>query len=480
MKTPLLCLFAFVAWVCAHAADDAKLSALRAADDARVTAMKTADAAQLGVIFSNDLRYAHSNAAVDNKASLIDTLVSGRTKYAVFDYEDRDFTTPAPGIALMTGRAHIQAVTAKGTMDSVLSFLSVWREEKGQWRFLAWQSCKVPPADPAILQKEFIYETAPFASAHASTIVQAREGGLVTAWFGGTAEGKPDVGIWVSRLEGNAWVAPVEVANGVQADGVRHPCWNPVLFQPKEGDLTLFYKVGPSPATWWGMLRTSADNGKTWSEAKRLPEGILGPIKNKPVQLPDGTIISSASTETTGKPSVWRGHFERSSDNGNTWSIVEPSSPGSPPLDIIQPSILFLGGDKLMALGRSKQAKVFQVHSNDFGKTWGEVSTLALPNPNSGTDAVTMKDGRHVLIYNHTPKGRSPLNVAISKDGETWQAALVLEDTPKAEFSYPAVIQTKDGLLHFTYTWKRQKVRHVVVDPARLTPREMPNGQWPQ
>lgn len=335
-------------------------------------------------------------------------------------------------------------------------------------------------ADPAVLKTEFIYETAPIPSCHASTIVEPTSGGLVTSWFGGTAEGKPDVGIWVSRLEGNAWTPPIEVANGSQEGGTRHPCWNPVLFQPQKGDLMLFYKVGPSPATWWGMLRTSPDGGKTWSEATRLPEGILGPIKNKPVQLADGSLLCPTSTETTAKPSAWRVHFERSSDNGKTWSTAAVSSPGEPPLDAIQPSILFLGGDKLMALGRTKQAKVFQVTSNNLGKTWGTMSTLPLPNPNSGTDAVTMTDGRHVLIYNHTPKGRSPLNVAISKDGVNWQAALVLEDTPKAEFSYPAVIQTADGLLHFTYTWKRQKVRHVVVDPAKLTPRDMINGEWPQ
>jgi predicted neuraminidase len=335
-------------------------------------------------------------------------------------------------------------------------------------------------ADPAVLKSEFIYETAPIPSCHASTIVETKDGKLVTGWFGGTAEGKPDVGIWISRLEGDAWTAPVEVANGVQTDGSRHPCWNPVLFQPQKGDLMLFYKVGPSPQTWWGMLRTSSDNGKTWSDATRLPDGILGPIKNKPVQLADGTLLSGASTESVAKPSAWRAHFERSSDGGKTWTISEPSSPGTPPLDIIQPSILSLGGDKLMALGRSRQTKIFQVHSNDLGKTWGDVSLLALPNPNSGTDAATMKDGRHVLIYNHTAKGRSPLNVALSKDGVTWQAALVLEDTPKGEFSYPAVIQTADGLLHFTYTWKRQNVRHVVVDPSKLTLRDMINGEWPK
>ena len=106
----------------------------------------------------------------------------------------------------------------------------------------------------AIVHSEFIYESAPFPSAHASTIVETRDG-LVAAWFGGTAERNPDVGIWVSRHDPStrsarsgqaAWTAPVEVANGVQADGTRLPTWNPVLFQPASGPLVLFYKVGPS------------------------------------------------------------------------------------------------------------------------------------------------------------------------------------------------------------------------------------------
>jgi predicted neuraminidase len=275
------------------------------------------------------------------------------------------------------------------------------------------------------------------------------------------------------------WTAPVEVANGVQADGTRHPCWNPVLLQPREGALMLFYKVGPSPSTWWGMLRTSTDNGATWSEATKLPDGILGPIKNKPVQLTDGTILCPTSTETNTTPSEWRLHFEMTKDLGKTWTKAQPSAVGDPPVDAIQPSILFLGGDKLLAIGRSKQKRVFHVSSNDNGATWGAMGLTALPNPNSGTDAVTLKDGLHLLIYNHTEKGRSPLNLAVSQDGIKWAAALVIENEPKMEFSYPAIIQTSDGLVHATYTWKRKLVKHIVIDPTKLTLKPIVDGQWP-
>jgi len=113
---------------------------------------------------------------------------------------------------------------------------------------------------------------------------------------------------------------------------------------------------------------------------------------------------------------------------------------------------------------------LLEAFSSDQGMTWSALKATSLPNPNSGTDAVTLKDGRHVLVYNHVTKesrswggSRSPLNVAISKDGQQWEEIAVLENEPKAEFSYPAVIQTKDGKLHFTYTWKRTKIKHVSI-----------------
>jgi predicted neuraminidase len=322
----------------------------------------------------------------------------------------------------------------------------------------------------AIILEEFIYETGPYPSVHASTIVETSSGDLVAAWFGGTRERHPDVGIWVSRKEKSGWTPSVEVANGVQADATRHPAWNPVLFQPRGGALTLFYKVGPSPQTWWGMLRTSADGGRTWSEPRRLPDGILGPIKNKPVQLADGTIVSPTSTETDEEPSRWRVHFERSSDGGTTWTATPPLNDGLT-MAAIQPSILFrekIGGDKLQALGRTRQGKVFTTSSDDGGRTWSALSLIDdLPNPSAGTDALTLADGRQLIVYNPVPRGRTPLAVAVSRDGRAWTRVLTLEDQP-GEYSYPAVIQTSDGRVHVTYTWKRQRVKHVVVDPAKL------------
>ena len=325
------------------------------------------------------------------------------------------------------------------------------------------------PISPAVVRSEFIYpdRRKPTPECHASTIAQLPNGTFIASWFGGKHEKHPEVGIWTSHYRGGAWSTPVQVATGIQyleADGTvkRHPCWNPVLHQTKAGPLLLFYKVGPTPSNWWGMLKRSEDWGVTWSEGVRLPEGILGPIKNKPVELSNGDLLCPTSSEEQG----WRVHFEWTPDLGKTWHRTAPINDGKT-IGAIQPSVLFEPGGKLVALGRSRQGKVWEARSEDNGRTWGEMSLIDLPNPNSGTDAVTLKDGRQVLVFNDTPKGRTPLTVAVKSPGGEWKRVVTLEDQP-GEYSYPAVIQSVEGELHITYTWKRLLVRHVIVDPAKF------------
>lgn len=332
-------------------------------------------------------------------------------------------------------------------------------------------------ASDAVMRSEDIFETAPYPEAHASTIVETRQKTIAAAWFGGTKERNPDVTIWFARLIGGRWQMPTQVADGVQADGTRYPTWNPVLFQAPGGDLILFYKVGPDPRGWWGMVISSADDGRSWSKPLRLPDGILGPIKNKPVVLADGSWLSPSSTEgDVGRGGSWRLHFERSADKGLSWSRSEDVA--SPVLiDAIQPSVLLHKSSVLEAVARTRQGSLAMTWSRDNGKTWSGLAAIDLPNPNSGTDAVTLTDGRQLLVYNHAAhfadqpgKGpRYPLNVALSNDGVTWRTVLALEDKPvPAGYAYPAVIQTSDGLVHATYTFDRRRIRHVVIDPAKL------------
>jgi predicted neuraminidase len=339
------------------------------------------------------------------------------------------------------------------------------------------------PWRSGIIADEFIYDKAPYPECHSATIAETPKG-LVAAWFGGTKERNPDVCIWVSRHINGKWAEAVNVANGIQNDSLRYPCWNPVLYQVAGGKLLLFYKIGPSPSAWKAFMRSSADGGVTWSAQKALPDGFIGPVKNKPVMLKNGTLLSPSSTEGKGG---WRVHFEASKDKGETWTKTDPVDTGKTRLDAIQPSILVHKDGRLQILCRSKNRAVVTSWSKDEGETWSPLEKTNLPNNNSGTDAVTLQDGRQLLVYNHVlPPGtlakgpRTPLNVAISNDGINWSAALILEDSPISQYSYPAVIQTSDGKVHFVYTWRRQKIKHVVVDLKKVKLIPIVNGEWPK
>lgn len=354
-------------------------------------------------------------------------------------------------------------------------------------------------------------------SVHASTIVELQNGDLLAAWFAGEYEGHPDVKIWAShRAKGTkTWTRPVVVADGTfdtatgngregdlarmagldSTDHGRKSCYNPVLYQMPDGEVLLFYKIGRFVQDWTGWLTRSKDNGYTWTPKEPLPKGFLGPVKNKPI-LMDDNLLCPSSTEKDG----WKIHFERYiidekkrfPEHGllegkatTTGSIAAEQAektfePGKlSPIGCIQPSILRLGGDSLMVLCRTQNGRLATSYSHDSGRSWTPVTLTALPNNNSGTDAVTLHDGRHVLVYNPvaTPTGehnapRTPLCVAISDDGKHWQHLITLEDSNISEYSYPAVIEGHDGSIHITYTWRRERVRHVEIKWMRHVAKE--------
>nr|WP_315242851.1 sialidase family protein [uncultured Flavobacterium sp.] len=336
-----------------------------------------------------------------------------------------------------------------------------------------------------ILVDEFIYDKAPYPSCHSVTIVEATNGDLVSAWFGGSHERHPDVCIYsaIKPKGSDKWGEPIKVADGVMKDGTRFPTWNPVLYQIPGGDLMLFYKIGPKPSEWWGVYRTSSDGGKTWSDKIDMPsKDFLGPIKNKPVLLSNGTLLLPSSTEGNG----WHLRMESSPDFGKTWVLGDTISRGKQKINAIQPSILFHKDGSIQAIGRTKNRAIFSTFSKDNGKTWSELELIGLPNNNSGTDAVTLKNGKHLLVYNHVlPPGkeakgpRTPLNLSISDDGINWSAVLVLEDSKISQYSYPSIIQSSDGMVHIVYTWRRQKLKYVKIDPSKLIALPIKNGIWP-
>lgn len=394
-------------------------------------------------------------------------------------------------------------------------------------------SVEISTSHPAIVEDQFLYEKASFPECHGATIVELKNGDLVASFFGGTKERNPDCCIWVCRKPKGAteWSAPYLAADGVfslndpqaplagitaestpagagpvastfvgdPAQARRKACWNPVLFQVPGGDLLLFYKIGLKVADWSGWLVRSKDGGKTWSKREPLPKGFLGPIKNKPEYV-DGRIICPSSTEGS---EGWRIHFEISDDKGKTWKMVGPveaemnvptalrkagvanaddqeggeaiKGEGLKPIYAIQPSLLRHKDGRLQVLCRTRNAQLATSWSSDNGNTWSKVTLADFPNNNSGTDAVTLKDGRHVLIYNDfstlpgTPKGpRTPLCIAISEDGVNWKNVLALEDSSISQYSYPSIIQGKDGKLHAIYTWRRQRIAYKEIDLTKL------------
>jgi predicted neuraminidase len=318
---------------------------------------------------------------------------------------------------------------------------------------------------------EFVSDKMPTASCHASTVVELSNGDLLSAWFGGTREGAPDVAIWMARRTADGWSTPREAAREPEV-----AAYNPVLFHSADGLLWFYYKFGASPGVWAAAREYSRDEGASWSPVEHLPAGLYGPIRAKPLVLGDGTILSGTSVESYGTWACW---VERSTDNGRTWTRIGPiaapaSLAASPPArgkphGIIQPSLLDLGNGHIRLYARSTNniARICQSDSLDNGLTWSPVRATSLPNPNSGIDALRLRDGRLVMVYNNTTSGRTPLNLAVSATGEKWSNFHDLETDP-GEYSYPSLIEARNGDLLLTYTWNRVKIRFVRFPLAKV------------
>lgn len=321
-------------------------------------------------------------------------------------------------------------------------------------------------ASDAIVQREFVFDNVPFVSCHGATLTEAADGRLLCAWFAGTAEKKPDTGIWLSQKKGRQWSQPQEFANGLQPSGRRFAAWNPVLFTAKAGTVFLFYRIGNSPRDWNGFYRTSKDDGETWGLPVAFADGVTGPVRNPPVEFDGGRIVAPSSTEfhsTFG----WRLEFDISDDGGASWRAVSPDDGNF--INAIQSALLPHRDGRLQAIARSRSGKLATTFSSDGGLTWSPVALTEVENSNAGIGAVALKDGRFLLVHN-VGERRSRLAVSLSDDGLHWKQALWLQndDDINHEYSYPTVIQTRDGKVHVVYTWRRENIAHVVIDPSQL------------
>lgn len=313
------------------------------------------------------------------------------------------------------------------------------------------------------LEKQaFIFDDPiPTPECHASTLVALKDGGLLAAWFAGTKESYNDVMIWMSRLSTSGWSVPHAVTPEA---GVPH--WNPVLFRVNANTVALYYKVGGPPiAEWKTRVMYSTDEGETWSEPVDLVPGDdtggRGPVKNKALQLADGTILAPASVER----GPWRCHIDRSTDGGLSWQKIPIPVPANETVNMIQPSLWESVSNHVHALMRTNSGRLWRSDSTDGGKSWCTAYPTAMPNNNSGIDCVRLADGCVLLVCN--PNGadwgaRTPLSVYVSEDnGYTFEKVMDLE-TEAGEYSYPAVITRGDEVL-ITYTWNRKKIAFCVL-----------------
>lgn len=318
-----------------------------------------------------------------------------------------------------------------------------------------------------------------FANCHASTVLALADGTVLCAYFAGTREKDPDVGIWLSRRTEGKWAQPVCIAKSEQT---AH--WNPVLFEDGDG-VRICYKVGREIPIWRTRTRVSRDGGKTWSPETAYPEPLAdcGPVRSKPLKLSDGSLIAPNSTET---PQDWAPRLDISHDGGASWEKLcdlpinktQRDKPGYfAGKGAIQPA-LWQSASGLHAFLRTTEGEIYRTDSAD-GKTWCMAYPTGLPNNNSGIETV-QDDQTLFLVCN--PVGanwgaRFPLVILRSDDdGKTFRTVKTLEPERdeayieavlaqgaregyhvKVEYSYPAAM-VRGGRMYVTYTYHRRSI----------------------
>ncbi|GAA0527477.1 sialidase family protein [Saccharopolyspora thermophila] len=372
------------------------------------------------------------------------------------------------------------------------------------------------PDDP---RRREAFLPAPAVQNHAANLAFLPDGDLACVWFGGTQEGVPDISIWFSRLDAarDTWSEPVRLSD----DPTRSE-QNPLLFGTPTGELWLLHtaQVAGNQDTAEVRRRVSHDSGRTWSEPEVLfPATESGGVfvRQPVVVLDSGRWLLPVFHCATTQGARWVGDRDTSAvlisdDQGATWR--ERQVPGS--TGCVHMNVHPVADGALVALFRSRWAdSIYRSESHDGGETWSVPVPTELPNNNSSIQFVPLADGSLALVYNHSsaadaterrlslydeidddglaeqpaPEGapgaafwgapRAPMTLALSADGgNTWPRRRDLEvgdgycltnnsrDGLNREFSYPSIRQGPDGALHIAFTYFRQAIKYVRVDPS--------------
>lgn len=351
----------------------------------------------------------------------------------------------------------------------------------------------------------------PYAQNHAANLHQLSDGTLLCTWFAGTQEGMADIFVLLSRrAPGGDWSEPEKLSQ----DDTRSE-QNPILFQAPDGPLWLIWtaQVSGNQETAIIRRRLSDDGGRSWGPVETLFDepGIF--VRQPPAMLDNGDWVLPVWYCIALPGEKWVGSHDVSavmisSDAGRTWQRHDvPGSTGCVHMNVQQ-----LADGSLLGLFRSRWADhVHATRSSDRGRSWSVPVATDLPNNNSSIQYVRLASGELALVYNPVnaegiaqrrtslydeiedegdervvptanAQGRgavwgiprAPMSLAVSRDeGRTWPLRVDLElgdgfcmtNNSQAklnrEFSYPSIIQARDGSLHVAFTYFRQKIKHV-------------------
>ena len=339
-----------------------------------------------------------------------------------------------------------------------------------------------PPTAPSpIFTEELINPDSPMRMSHVASICELPDGRLAAAWYAGSREGARDVAIYLAAQErGQAiWTTPRAILTPEQAGRDLHRAvrkvGNPLIFSDAAGKLRLLY-VTISVGGWSGSslnLTTSTDEGESWSPSRRL---TLSPffnvselVRNRPAPLADGSWLVPIYHECLGKFPELLCLRDRPEGLSATKRRITGGR------SVLQPALAALSTNSGLAFLRdcSPRKRISVARTDDAGQTWSSPQPLDLPNPDSGLTALRLTDGRVMLAFNDSAAGRGNLSLAVSDDeGRTWRRLATLAEEAGAEFSYPFLLQARDGKIHLVYTWKRKAIKHVAFNAAWLNARQ--------